>query len=232
MFRKIIKEYELGVEWKDGQTVGLLKPGKYGFKRRIGRKAEVFDTRKTALRIAGQEVILGDRTSLKINVAGMYRISDPVALVKEVSGDELSDHLNQVVQITLKDVLASKTLDDLLERREAVNDDFMKKVSAELKQMGLEVTDIKIKDIILPAELRSAYTESLSAQLKAKAQLEQARGQSAALRNLANTADLLDRHPQLVQLLTLQKKDSILNLYFEQSAPTAKAHAKNKAKSD
>lgn len=215
MFRKIIKEHELGVEWHKGQIIGELKPGTYSFGRRIGRQAEIFDTRKSALRIAGQEVILGDRTSLKINVAGSYHIADPVALVRAVRREELADYLNQVVQLNLRDIVAAKTLDELLEKREEVNSLFNDGVTKSLKEIGLALDELKIKDVILPAELRSAQIESISAQLRSKVQLEQARSQSAALRNLANTADLLEKHPQLLQLLLLQKKDSILNLNFE-----------------
>ena len=215
MFQRIIKEYELGVEWHEGKVVGLLKPGKYSFARRWKRQADIFDTRQTPLRIVGQEVILGDRTSLKINVAGSYRVVNPVQLVRQLEPAGLPEHLNLLVQLCLRDTLSTTTLDDLLEKRDKVNEAFHEGLQSALARLGVELNDIRIKDVILPSELRVAYTESLSAQLRAKAQLEQARGQSAALRNLANTADLLEKHPQLVQLLTLQKKDSNLNLYFD-----------------
>jgi regulator of protease activity HflC (stomatin/prohibitin superfamily) len=222
MFRKTIKEYEIGVEWHDGKIVSLLKPGSYSFLRRLGRRADIFDTRQTTLRVPGQEIMLGDRTSLKVNVAGTYSVSDPVKLLKQINKEDLHEHVTQLVQLRLRDTLADKSLDDLLERKADANEELAANLGESFKEIGLTLMDIKIKDVILPSDLRLAYTESLSAQLRARAQLEKARGQSAALRNLANTADLIDRHPQLVQLLSLQQKDSMVNLTFEQKLPDSK----------
>lgn len=221
MFKKTIKEYELGVEWNKGQIVGLLKPGKhalYGFSHR----AEVFDARQVVLRVPGQEIVLSDRVSAKVNITGIYQIVDPVKLVRQIPKNTLQEHATQLVQLAIRTVLAEKTFDDLLEKRDEINTALLKELTKGFAEIGLKLSDSKIKDVILPSELRKAYTETLSAQLRSKAQLEQARGQSAALRNLANTADLIEKHPQLIQLLGLQKQESLLNLHLETSKDSSK----------
>lgn len=222
MFRRVIKEFELGVEWSEGRIIGALNPGAYPFKRRFGRKATIFDTRQTVLRVPGQEVILGDRTSVKINITGTYKVNDPVLLVRNIAEENIQEHLTQIVQVCLRDTVTSKTLDEVLEGREKVNEQFSKVIERAFKELGIQLIDCKIKDVILPADLRAAYTESLSTKLRSHAQLEQARGQSAALRNLANTAELVEKHPQLIQLLSLQKKEGNLNLFFDQSVQSKK----------
>jgi regulator of protease activity HflC (stomatin/prohibitin superfamily) len=168
------------------------------------------------LRIPGQEVILGDHTSLKTNITGVYRIAKPAILLQKIARTDLQEHITQLIQLRVREVLSSKSLDELMEKREAASLELDEKIKREFADIGLELIDMKIKDIILPAELRNAYIEAFSARLRSQAQLEQARGQSAALRNLANTADLLEKHPQLLQLMSLQKKDSNLNLHFDQ----------------
>lgn len=220
-YRKTVQEYQIGVEWRDGKIVRTLKPGVYWDLLGNGRRIELFDTRATSLRIPGQEVMLGDRTSLKMNIAGTCRIVDPVKQLRTVAN--LDDHLNQLIQLRLRDVAATKTLDDVLGKRTELNDELAAVLKPAFETIGYELLEIKVKDIILPADLRSAHTEAIAASLRGKAQLEQARSQSAALRNLANTADLLEKHPQLVQLLSLQKDGSKLNLFFEQSASAKKA---------
>lgn len=212
-YRKTVHEYQLGIEWHNGRIVRVVKPGAYWILAGMGRRIDTFDTRATSLRIPGQEVMLGDRTSIKINIAGTYKITDPVKLVHEVP--ELTDHLNQLVQLRVRDILAEKTLDDVLDGRTQLNKQLKLQLTEAMESVGIELIEAKVKDVILPSDLRAAHVEALSAQLRGKAQLEQARAQSAALRNLANTADLLEKHPQLMQLLSLQKDGSRLNLYFE-----------------
>lgn len=216
LYRKTVQESFLGIEYRHGQISNVLQPGVYWIGLGSGRKIELFDTRVLALRIPGQEVMLGDRTSLKVNVAGTYKVVDPIKLVRSVAQKELSDHLNQLVQLRLREVLSAVTLDELLGERAKQSDALTEVLSSAFSEIGLELVEIKLKDVILPADLRAAYTEALATQLRGKAQLEQARSQSAALRNLANSADLLEKHPQLIQLLSLQKNGAELNLYFDQ----------------
>lgn len=214
MYRKTIKEYELGVEWHQGKITGLLKPGTYPFARRFKRRADIFDTRQVVIRVPGQEIMLADKTSVKVNITGIYQITDPVKMIRQINATSLQEHITQLVQLGVRDTLISKKLDDVFENREAISTDLQEKMQTQFSAIGLKLIEAKVKDVILPADLRSAYTEVLTAQLKSKAQLEQARGQSAALRNLANTADLIEKHPQLVQLMSLQK-DASVNLHFE-----------------
>ena len=70
--------------------------------------------------------------------------------------------------------------------------------------VGLDVREVVVKDVILPADLRSAYAELVSARTRGQAQLEAARAETAALRSLANGAKLLDEHPALARLRLVQ----------------------------
>lgn len=63
---------------------------------------------------------------------------------------------------------------------------------------------VELKDVILPAELKKAFSETVRARQEGQAALERARGESAALRNLANAARLLDDNPSLMNLRVLQ----------------------------
>lgn len=221
MYKKIIKENELGVEWEDGKIVGLLKPGLYAFSRRFGRKADIFDTRLSVLRVAGQEVLLADKISVKVNITGTYKISDPVKLLRQIDKNAINEHVTQLTQLGVRDVLATKTLADITEKRNELNGEFIQQLEAAFSKVGIVLVDARVKDVILPADIRTAYTQSLTAQLKSKAQLEQARGQSAVLRNLANTADLIEKHPQLIQLMGLQRDGASLNIHLD--SPTGKS---------
>ena len=200
MFKRTVSEFQTAILWRKGKVVELLQPGQYIVLPFSGKRIERFDMRVIPLKISGQEVILADRTSLKINIAGTYQLTDPIKRVKQVANDQLNDYMNQVVQLTLREAIGDYTLETLFEKKKELNDSFAKALIEAMAAIGITVLTAAIKDVILPADLRAAYVESAAAQTRSKAQLEYARGQSAALRNLANSASLLQQHPQLIQL--------------------------------
>ncbi|MET1004500.1 MAG: SPFH domain-containing protein, partial [Propionibacteriaceae bacterium] len=70
--------------------------------------------------------------------------------------------------------------------------------------LGIDVHTVVVKDVVLPAEIRAAYAELVTARQKGQVQLETARAETAALRSMANAAKLLDDHPALAQLRLVQ----------------------------
>jgi len=61
-----------------------------------------------------------------------------------------------------------------------------------------------VKDVMFPAELKRAFAEVIKSKQEGQAALERARGESAALRNLANAAKLLEGNPALMNLRLMQ----------------------------
>ena len=75
-------------------------------------------------------------------------------------------------------------------------------------RLGMEVTSLEIRDIILPGEIKRAYAQVLTAQKESLAALERARGETAALRSLANAARLMQEYPGLLQRRAVQAIES------------------------
>jgi hypothetical protein len=80
----------------------------------------------------------------------------------------------------------------------------MQLVSERAPALGIEVFEIDIRDVMLRPDVKAAFAEVLRARAEGRAALERARGESAALRNLANAARLLDSNPALMNLRLLQ----------------------------
>jgi hypothetical protein len=57
---------------------------------------------------------------------------------------------------------------------------------------------------MFPGEMKKAFAQVVKAQKEGQAALERARGETAALRNLANAARMMDDNPNLLQLRALQ----------------------------
>ena len=71
-------------------------------------------------------------------------------------------------------------------------------------KIGINILAVEVKDVIFPADLKSAFAETLKAKQEGQAALERARGETAALRNLANAARVLEGNPALMNLRLVQ----------------------------
>lgn len=109
------------------------------------------------------------------------------------------------VQVALREQLARLASADVVRMaRDNVTEAVLVAAQAAGREVGIAVSEIVIKDIVLPSELRAAYAELVTVQQRARAQLETARAETAALRSMANAAKLLDDHPALARLRMIQ----------------------------
>jgi regulator of protease activity HflC (stomatin/prohibitin superfamily) len=77
-------------------------------------------------------------------------------------------------------------------------------VQPEAERIGINVQAVEVKDVMFPGDLKKVFAEVLKAQKEGQAALERARGETAALRNLANAARMLENNPALMNLRLLQ----------------------------
>jgi regulator of protease activity HflC (stomatin/prohibitin superfamily) len=96
------------------------------------------------------------------------------------------------------------TVEDLLEKRLNLGERLTELVSERAPALGIEIFEIDVRDVMLPGDLKAAFGEVPRARAEGRAALERARGESAALRNLANAARLIDANPALMNLRLLQ----------------------------
>jgi regulator of protease activity HflC (stomatin/prohibitin superfamily) len=118
--------------------------------------------------------------------------------------DNYITYLYTAAQTAVREVVASLTIDALINQRVAIADDLRQRLAPLADTIGVQVRAVEVRDIMLAADLRRAFSETLKAKQQGLAALERARGESAALRNLANAARLLEEQPALVTLRFLQ----------------------------
>jgi regulator of protease activity HflC (stomatin/prohibitin superfamily) len=112
--------------------------------------------------------------------------------------------LYSMAQLALRAVASGATVEALLGQRDDLAAQLLARVQLEAVKIGLSVLAVEVKDVMFPAELKRAFAEALKAKQEGQAALERARGESAALRNLANAARLLEGNPALMNLRLLQ----------------------------
>jgi regulator of protease activity HflC (stomatin/prohibitin superfamily) len=198
-------EYQRGVKFREGRLVGTLGPGRHRVYRRT-TAIHVLDMRETPLAIPGQEIITSDGISLKLSLAVRYRIADPVRAITEISDARTA--LHTVVQVALREVAGARSIDEILQKREELGPEVLERSAEKATALGMELVSVDVKDLMFPGPLKRVFAQVIEARQQGVASLEKARGETAALRSLANAARMVDDHPSLLQLRILQQLEA------------------------
>jgi regulator of protease activity HflC (stomatin/prohibitin superfamily) len=196
-----VPEGYAGLLYHKGKFAEVLGAGRHV---RWGRfySTSFFDLRKTTLLVAGQEVLTADNVGLKASVQVTFQIADPAKAAHETQN--WSSDLHNAAQLALRAVVGGVAVEPLLAQRLELGAQMLARVQPEAAKIGINVLAVEVKDVMFPAELKRAFAEVLKAKQEGQAALERARGESAALRNLANAARVLEGNPALMNLRLLQ----------------------------
>jgi regulator of protease activity HflC (stomatin/prohibitin superfamily) len=196
-----IYEYQKGLRYRDGKFIGLLDPGAYWIYSRVTAVVPV-DMRTRFVSIASQEILTKDAVTVKMSLAVQYAIEDPDRAINGV--EKYYDGIHLALQIALRDIVSSLAIDELLEGRNGISGRLMEMTSEKIKALGIRLESVDIKDITLPGDLKKIFAQVVTARKEGQAALEKARGETAALRSLANVAQLLEKNPALLNLRVIQ----------------------------
>lgn len=188
--------------YRKGELLRVLDPGRH---RLYGAVSIVFvDLRERLVTLAPQEVLTSDAVTLRITVALRIVVADAVAFVEKAEDPVAAVYL--AAQIALRENAAGLTAEDVMRRSARIDADAIRAAAREVgARTGVDVLDAHVKDVIVPAEIRTAAMQLVTAKSHGAAQLEAARAETAALRALANAGKLLDAHPALAQLRLVQQ---------------------------
>ncbi len=197
----VVQEGHAGLVCHKGKFVELLDAGRH---IRWGRhfKLNTLDLRKTSLLVGGQEVLTADSVGLKLSMLVTYQVTDPVKAAHETQN--WSGDLYNAAQLALRAVVSGVAVEALLNQRLEIGAQLLARVQPEVAKIGINVLAVQVKDVMFPADLKRAFGEVLKAKQEGHAALERARGESAALRNLANAARVLEGNPALMNLRLMQ----------------------------
>jgi regulator of protease activity HflC (stomatin/prohibitin superfamily) len=204
----IVTEGYAGLLYHDGKLVETLVAGRHV---RWGKNFRValVDTRNTLLQVAGQEVLSADNVGVKLSIVLTTQIVDAAKSVQ--AADNHAAHVYSATQTAVRTVVAGVTLEALLTQRVAIGAQLRELIAPQAEAVGVQVHAVEVRDVMLPGELRKAFSEVLKAKQEGQAALERARGESASLRNLANAARVLEGNPALMNLRLIQSLTAAQN---------------------
>ena len=118
--------------------------------------------------------------------------------------------LYRLVQFAIREAVAGRTLDEVLSAKAALDAELRDYVRARIADSGVEVTELGVKDVILPGEIRELVNKVVEAERVAKANLIRRQEETAATRSLLNTAKLMEDNPLLLRLKELESLERLV----------------------
>jgi regulator of protease activity HflC (stomatin/prohibitin superfamily) len=194
-------EYERGLKFRRGHFRGVVGPGQY-WHSRFSTRIDRVDVRPSRVAVSGQEVLSADGVAVKTSIAATVRVKDPERAV--LGSDNYQAAIHSELQLALRSIVSGQPIDELLRRRAEVQGQLKELAAPALSAIGIELEDAALRDLTFPGELKKIFTQVVKARQEGLAALEKARGETAALRNLANAAAMIERSPSLMQLRVLQ----------------------------
>jgi len=198
--RTTVFEYERGLKYSKGKFAGIVAPGRYF--HTVKTVIQKLDMRLRSVTVGGQEVLTSDGISLKISLVAQYEIVDANIAINKVLDYQTT--LYAELQMVLRELVGKMKIDEILERRQEVATSLMEQAAGRVLAFGLKLIAANIKDIMFPGEFKKIFAQVVKARQEGLVVLEKARCETAALRNLANAAKLIESNPALMQLRLLQ----------------------------
>lgn len=197
----IVREWERVLVYRDGRFAMQLEPGRHRIRRRR-RELVRADLRSRLLPVPGQELLTGDGMSVKVSLVARLRVVDLRRAHEDVQDADAETYT--ALQVALRAEVAAHTLEELLEGRDRLGEQVAAEAGPAITAVGLALEAVAVRDVMVAAELRQSALRVVTARQEGLASLERARGETAALRALANAAKLAADNPALLSLRTLR----------------------------
>ncbi len=197
---KQINDYERGIKFTCGKFSCIMNPG-WNVVLPIFQSYCKVDIRTKAVDVPEQEAITKDNVSVKINAVIYYKIFDASKSILAVENFYYA--VSQLAQTTMRNIVGSVTLDELLSEREKLSSQICGIIDQATDPWGVKVENVELKDISLPEEMKRVIAKVAEAEREKAAVITKAKGEVEASENLAIAAEKMGRTPGALHLRTL-----------------------------
>ncbi|KAE8621837.1 hypothetical protein XENTR_v10004989 [Xenopus tropicalis] len=199
---KLVREYERAVIFRLGRVRnGAKGPGVF-WVLPCADNIKIVDIRTVSFAVPPQEVLTKDSVTIMVDAVVFYRVFNPTVAVVKV--DNASQATQMLAQTTLRNMLGTKSLTQILVEREEMAEQMSKILYEATRDWGIRVERVEIKDVKLPQSLQRAMAAEAEASRDARAKVIAAEGEMNASRSLKEAALIMSETPAALQLRYLQ----------------------------
>jgi len=205
---KVLPEWERGVVLRLGNAIGVRGPGLIILIPIVERMIRV-DTRTITMDIQPQDVITLDNVSMKVNAVVYFRVTDPMLAITKI--EDFYFATSQLAQTTLRSVMGQFEMDDILSKRDKINQKLQVILDDNTEQWGIKVSNVEVKHIDLPTVMQRAMARQAEAERERRAKVISAEGELQRAEKLKEASEFLSQSPNSIQLAYLQTLTEISN---------------------
>merc|ERR1719471_1471109 len=208
MVVKVVQEYERTVIFRLGRLLsgGARGPGVF-FIIPCVDMFEKIDLRVQNFDVPPQEILTKDSVTVFVNAIMYYKVKDPISAVTNV--DDYSGSARLLAATTLRNVLGTRNLGDILSERESIAQEMQSALDEATEPWGVKVERVEVKDVRVPEQLQRAMAAEAEAAREARAKVIAAEGEHKASKALRHAAEVIVDSPAALQLRYLQTLGSI-----------------------
>jgi regulator of protease activity HflC (stomatin/prohibitin superfamily) len=203
---KIINQYERGVILTLGRYTGIRQPG-LRIVIPIFQRVIKVDIRSTPIDVPKQEIITKDNVTIGVDAVVYLRVIEASKAVLETTNYIYAT--SQFAQAALRDVTGNADMDELLSKREEMSQKIKEIVDSETDKWGIDVENVKIQNIELPADMKRAMAKQAEAERERRAVIITADGEKQSAQAVAEAAAMLSKVPGGINIRTLQTLEKI-----------------------
>ena len=174
---KIIREYERLVVFRLGRLIGAKGPGVIIILPLVNRFSKI-DLRERFLEVPHQTCITKDNAPTDIDFLIYYKVTEATQSVVQVQNFEGASI--GIATTTLRAVVGDIPLDELLAKREQINQVLRTKLDEVTERWGIKVTNVEIREIRPPQDVQEAMVRQMSAERTRRATVTEADGRREA----------------------------------------------------
>ncbi len=198
---KVLREWERGVILRLGRLRPVRGPGLTFIIPVVDRLYRV-DLRVITLDVTQQRVITHDNVSVEVDAVVFYQVVDAAKSVVAVENFQKAAFF--VTQTTLRDVLGQSELDDLLARREVINQRLQIIIDQATEPWGIKIIAVEVRDVRLPESMQRAMARQAEAEREKRARVLLAEGEFMASARLTEAGAKMSEQPTALQLRYLE----------------------------
>lgn len=198
---RIVYQYKRAIKFRFGRYIEILEPG-FRWIIPIIETTQFVDVRVITINIESQEIMTKDNVPSRIDGVLFYKIIDTKKAVLEV--EEYNFAISQLAQASLRDVCGKAELDTILSKREEMGENIRKIVEHETKEWGIIISDVKVKDIELPENMKRSMANQAEAERSRRARIILAEAEKQAANALLEAGKIIDQSPSAIKLRLYQ----------------------------
>ncbi len=198
---RVLREWERGVVLRLGRLQPVRGPGLTFIIPVIDRLYRV-DLRIITLDVPQQRIITRDNVSVEVDAVVFYQVVDAAKSVVAVENFQKAAFF--ITQTTLRDVLGQSELDDLLARREVINQRLKVIIDLATEPWGIKISAVEVRDVRLPETMQRAMARQAEAEREKRARVLLADGEFLAAERLTDAGAKISQQPTALQLRYLE----------------------------